>query len=114
MTHWAMDYIGKPWVVASDGPEAYDCWGLIVAIHKRLYGRALEIIPVEENNLRQLIKTINASPERANWDVVHNPIEGDIALMRQSRHPILLVFGSILMVEACSIPCKALVSSSKI
>ncbi len=88
MTHWAMDYIGKPWVVASDGPEAYDCWGLIVAIHKRLYGRALEIIPVEENNLRQLIKTINASPERANWDVVHNPIEGDIALMRQSRHPI--------------------------
>ena len=88
MTHWATDYIGKPWVVASDGPEAYDCWGLVVAIHKRLYGRDLTIIPVQENNLRQLIKTIDAHPERANWDVVHKPMEGDIALMRQSRHPI--------------------------
>ena len=37
MTHWATDYIGKPWVVASDGPEAYDCWGLVVAIHKRVF-----------------------------------------------------------------------------
>ena len=54
----------------------------------RLYGRDLTIIPVQENNLRQLVKTIDAHPERANWDVVHKPIEGDIALMRQSRHPI--------------------------
>ena len=59
-----------------------------MAIHKRLYGRDLTIIPVQENNLRQLIKTIDAHPERAHWDVVYKPIEGDIALMRQSRHPI--------------------------
>ncbi len=88
MTHWATDYIGKPWRVASDGPEDFDCWGLVVDIHRRFYGRELEIIPVEESNLRQLIKTFDAHPEKQNWDTVKNPIEGDIALMRQSRHPI--------------------------
>ena len=88
MTHWATDYIGKPWKVAADGPEEFDCWGLVVDIHRRFYGRELEIIPVEESNLRQLIKTFDAHPEKQNWDTVKNPIEGDIALMRQSRHPI--------------------------
>lgn len=88
MTHWAIDYIGKPWVVASDGPDAYDCWGLVVEIHRRLYGRTLEIIPVEENNLKALIRTIDAHPERQHWEAVKNPREGNIALMRQSRHPI--------------------------
>lgn len=88
MTHWATKYIGKPWVVASDGPDAYDCWGLVVEIHRRLHGRTLEIIPVEENNLKALIRTIDAHPERKRWEIVHKPQEGDIALMRQSRHPI--------------------------
>jgi len=89
MTHWATDYIGKPWKVASDGPEDFDCWGLVVDIHRRFYGRELEIIPVEESNLRQLIKTFDAHPEKQNWDTVKNPIEGDIALMRQSRAEIV-------------------------
>ncbi len=88
MTHWGTEYIGKPWVVASDGPDAYDCWGLVVEIHRRLYGRTLEIIPVEENNLKALIRTIDAHPERKRWETVRRPKEGDIALMRQSRHPI--------------------------
>lgn len=88
MTHWAFDYIGKPWVVASDGPDSYDCWGLVVEIHRRFYGRTLDIIPVEENNLKALIRTIDAHPERKRWDIVKRPQEGDIALMRQSRHPI--------------------------
>jgi hypothetical protein len=88
MTHWAFDYIGKPWEVASAGPGSYDCWGLVVEIHKRFHNRDLQIISVEENNLRELIQTIDSHPERAFWDVIHNPMEGDIALMRQSRHPI--------------------------
>jgi cell wall-associated NlpC family hydrolase len=52
MTHWAFDYIGKPWVVASDGPDAYDCWGLVVAVQRRLYGHDLSIIPVAENDMK--------------------------------------------------------------
>ena len=88
MTHWAMEYIGKPWVFASDGPEAYDCWGLVVAVYRQMYGRELDIIPVEQGNLRQVIKAFKQHPERKNWVAVDNPKEGDVALMRQSRHPI--------------------------
>lgn len=88
MTHWAADYIGKPWVVASDGPDSYDCWGLVVAVQRRLYGHDLSIIPVAENDMKTLIRTMRDHPERQNWHSVTVPHEGDVALLRQSRHPI--------------------------
>lgn len=88
MTHWAFNYIGKPWQIAAEGPDAFDCWGLMVDIHRRFFNRTLEIIPVEENNLKALIRTIDAHPERRRWDRIKKPREGDIALMRQLRHPI--------------------------
>lgn len=88
MSHWAEQYIGKPWQVASDGPAAFDCWGLVVEIQRRRYGRTLEIIPVEQNNLRQLIRTIENHPIRQKWQPTDTPQEGNVVLLRQSRHPI--------------------------
>ena len=88
MNHWACEYIGRPWKCAAAGPDAFDCWGLVVDIHRRFYNRHLTIIPVEENNLKALIQTIDKHPERQYWKSVTSPCEGDIALMRQSRHPI--------------------------
>lgn len=88
MTHWATEYIGKPWRMASDGPEAFDCWGLVVEIQRRLYGRNLETIQVDPQNLRLLIQTIRDHPVRLDWKPTLYPKEGDVALLRQSRHPV--------------------------
>jgi cell wall-associated NlpC family hydrolase len=88
MNHWAEAYIGKPWCVAADGPDAFDCWGLVVDIQRQHYGRTLEIIPVEQDNLRQLIRTIETHPVRQDWQPTNTPNEGDVVLLRQSRHPI--------------------------
>ena len=86
--HWATTYLGKPWRVASSGPDAFDCWGLVVDIQRRLDGRELELIHTNPDNLRHLIRTIRDHPIRQQWQPVATPREGDIALMRQSRHPV--------------------------
>ena len=92
-THWAADYIGKPWKAGCGGPDAFDCWGLVVDIYRHRYGKALSAIPVPEINLKSLIRTIDKHPERHHWEarlleVCLKPCEGDVALMRQSRYPI--------------------------
>jgi cell wall-associated NlpC family hydrolase len=88
MSHWAQGYIGKLWRVAADGPDAFDCWGLVVDIQRQLYGRHLETIYVEPENLRSLIKTIQQHPIRQHWHLTDHPQEGDVVLLRQSRHPV--------------------------
>lgn len=35
------DLIGLPWVVGSQGPDAYDSWGLFVTTQRTLFQRAL-------------------------------------------------------------------------
>ena len=87
-THWASNYIGKPWKSSCDGPDVFDCWGLVVDIYRRQYKKTLEIIPVQENNLKALILTIDKHPERHRWELVFIPQEGDVALLRQNRYPI--------------------------
>lgn len=47
MTHWALDYLGKPWVNGAQGPEAYDCWGLVRAVYLRRRGIALPVVEVD-------------------------------------------------------------------
>lgn len=86
--HWASSYIGKPWRVASDGPDAFDCWGLVVEVQRRLFGRRMDTIHVEPENLRLLIRTIRQHPIRREWQPNVYQREGDLALLRQSRHPV--------------------------
>ena len=86
-THWASDYIGKPWKAGCAGPDAFNCWGLVVDVYRRFYGKTLESIPVPENNLKALIKTVEVHPERYRWEATSIPKEGDVALLRQSRYP---------------------------
>lgn len=88
MAHWATEYIGKPWISTAKGPDAFDCWGLVVAVHKQLFNHDLPAIPVAENDLKSLILNMRDHPERQNWQIVTTLQEGDVALMRQSRHPI--------------------------
>lgn len=38
-------FVGKPWRPVSDGPDAFDCWGLTRAASLALYGRALPDLP---------------------------------------------------------------------
>jgi len=36
--------IGKPWVGRATGPQAYDCWGLVIASFREIEGLELPIV----------------------------------------------------------------------
>ena len=80
--------IGLPWIAGARGPEAYDCWGLFLAVQHDHFGRDLPEIPVDALDLRAVLDAFSAHPERQRWQAVPQPEEGDAVLMRQSRYPV--------------------------
>lgn len=84
--HWAAAYLGKPWRIGADGPDAYDCWGLIRAVLRTRAG--IELQPIVFADVRELITAFAAHPEHAHWTRVEEPRELDAVLMSQARHPI--------------------------
>lgn len=64
--------IGKPWVSGAQGPEAFDCWGLLCHVFRER--RGLELPPfggVDALGLAGVVKAIaNQAP---GWDKVETP-----------------------------------------
>ena len=85
---WAAQYIGLPWVAGARGPDAYDCWGLFLAIQRCHFARDLPEIPVNADDLRLVLSAFRDHPERQRWQQVECVKAGDAVLLRQSRHPV--------------------------
>ncbi|AXF52967.1 MAG: cell wall-associated hydrolase [Caudoviricetes sp.] len=84
--HWAIKYLGKPYVLGADGPYAYDCWGLARAIFKERLGLDMPAVDVRSHNNGGAMKEIASG---FGWGpVVDAPREGDAVLMRSpiGRH----------------------------
>lgn len=79
------DLIGLPWVAGAFGPDAYDCWGLFVAVQRDHFGRQLPMVDVDPNHLRSVIRAFNRHPERESWVPVAHPEPGDGVLIRRQR-----------------------------
>jgi len=86
--HWAEELIGRPYRAGGQGPDAFDCWGLVRSVMAHRFGRALPAIPVNALDVRAVLTAFRDHCERRNWDLVAMPVEGDCVLMRQSRHPV--------------------------
>jgi len=67
--HWAAEFIGRPWHAGARGPDAFDCWGLFLAIQREHFGRDLPEISVDANDLRIVMTTFRDHPERQRWVV---------------------------------------------
>ncbi len=85
--HWAEQYIGLPWESGQQGPDKFDCWGLVKAVQKQHFGRDLPAFKVDADNLRAVIKTFTAADERNRWVEVAVPQEGDCLLLSQGKQP---------------------------
>ncbi len=86
--HWAEELIGHPYRLGGQGPDAFDCWGLVRWVIARRFSRELPLIPIGASDARMILTAFRDHPERQNWSLVTNPIEGDCVLMRKSRHPV--------------------------
>lgn len=82
MTHWAIAYIGEPWVAGE-----HDCWAFFRRVQADRFGRAVPAIDVNAHSLMACARAVADNPERANWLPVSSPVEGDAVLMAHSRYP---------------------------
>lgn len=86
MTHWALDYIGKPWGRAASGPQAFDCWGLVVRVQESRFGTSMPAIAEQPGTLRELADAIQQ--HQGGWLAVTRPRDGDIVLMARRKIPV--------------------------
>jgi cell wall-associated NlpC family hydrolase len=79
--------IGRPYQHGADGPEAFDCYGLVRHVLREAYDQDLPIIerstvPATSNAIARAVATHFSRPvERQRWDEVKEPHDGDVALM---------------------------------
>lgn len=88
--HWANNLIGKPWVSGAQGPDAFDCWGLVRFCLRNHFG-----IEVPE-----LVADVPAAARAAGWRSVDGrvPLNGDVVLMWDGvgqRHVGLVLVGAL-------------------
>ena len=69
-------YIGRPWRADACGPEAYDCRGLVIAVQRDLFGRAVPPLAGTDVEWR-------AACGQAGWQpTAAAPEPGDVLLVR--------------------------------
>lgn len=82
MNHWALQYIGKPWVSGGRGPEVFDCWGLLRWVYQHHYGVALpEFVGVDsEDHLEVRRQMLNGERSARSlfpdWTQCPSPVDG--------------------------------------
>ena len=99
MTHFALKYIGLPWVAGAQGPDSFDCWGFVRYIHKQEYGHNVPLVNVDPDNFRDVL---NAFQHDAAFQVLYE-IDSHkkeiLYLCVKLKIQSTLVFGLTLMAE---------------
>ena len=85
--HWALGYLGKPWRAGCDGPEAYNCWGLVRAVYRERLGVELPAVEVDDLSVRDCARAFGAPGARTAWTRMLSPREPDAVLMARARFP---------------------------
>ena len=82
MTHWALRYIGDPWVA-----QEHDCWAFARRVWREQFAMDVPAVDVDACNMLACVRAFSSHPEKANWYHVATPQEGDAVLLSQSKHP---------------------------
>lgn len=121
----AASLIGLPWQAGAQGPDAFNCWGLVVHWHRELHGICMAdiAIAVEQADGQQLaaaghavpldqasqVQAIAAAARAGGWRRVPRaePLDGDVALLRNGgtggRHVGVVLWANARM---CLLHCE--------
>jgi cell wall-associated NlpC family hydrolase len=81
-SHWSAPLVGLPWKPGAEGPDAFDCWGLVKHVQAHVFGRAMPALAV---NVREAPKeqwaAIRTLVQRSAWQRVAYWRAGDVLLM---------------------------------
>jgi cell wall-associated NlpC family hydrolase len=83
VSHWSAGYVGLPWVPGADGPDAFDCWGLVRHVQRAHYGRDLPRLVVDVRETpREQWGELRSLVQHSPWRQVHDAwSDGDILVM---------------------------------
>jgi cell wall-associated NlpC family hydrolase len=80
-SHWSAALVGKPFKAGAEGPDEFDCWGLVMHVQAML-GRSLPRLAVNVREApRDQWATIRELVQRSDWHKVERPQDGDVLLM---------------------------------
>ncbi|MBF0339661.1 MAG: C40 family peptidase [Magnetococcales bacterium] len=104
INHWVMDYLGAPWSPGADGPDFYDCWGLVRAVYRDRYGVDLPVIPADATSPLEIRRAMTDERHRVGWDAIPYPVDRSVALMSHGKIPhhigIVVNVGSLQMLHS--------------
>lgn len=81
IAHWAQRYIGLPW------SPGFTCWDFAVRVWAERFGFEVLPVDIEPDDPRAVRRGFERGGERARWQEVANPREGDGVLMAKGTRP---------------------------
>lgn len=96
--HWAVGYIGLPWLPLGRGVQGFDCYGLFRRVQRLYFGVEVPEIGIDPQvDMRGVLTAFRGHDEFGNWDVVDVPAEGDAVMM--GRNDVVKHLGVYLAVD---------------
>lgn len=90
-SHWSSAFVGRPWALGAEGPDAFDCWGLVREVQRAVFGRELPALSINVREVPQTQwATLRDLVQRSDWRCggdLSTAKAGDVILMRGLRGP---------------------------
>lgn len=83
--HWAEQYLGLPWESGSQGPDSFNCWGLVRAVAAKHFNFEPPLIAIDESLGFAVRKAFRKHPEHNRYYTVDVPQAGDIVEMGSAK-----------------------------
>jgi cell wall-associated NlpC family hydrolase len=78
---------GKPWTLGANGPDTFDCWGLVRHIYKQVFDIELPVIQADHDSALYLARFMKQTEHRKRLKQVQHPCHGAVVLMSGNNHP---------------------------
>jgi len=81
----ALKYLGKPWVSGANGPDAFDCWGLVKTVYKEEFSIDLsDHLQRQADNIRECFRLGTLETTSSDWVEVETPRTGDVVALSKN------------------------------
>lgn len=84
---WINDYTDLPHRPGAEGPDAYDCYGLLRTAYRVGYGLELPLLDLDYTNAIAILRALMKHPEWDNWEPIPQPEDGALVRMWRADVP---------------------------
>lgn len=84
---WINDYVGLPWDRGANGPDRFDCFGLVQYVGNRYFNLDIPDLATHPETLKQAIRAIRDTENWGEFGPVNSPQSGDLVKMYRHSDP---------------------------